>query len=442
MYAPFHPTKEISGVFEEKPQFLRKENSMNDQYVSHIFTFASTIPDDYLYWFSPPSKSTLTVSGESKAQILKQFRSAILNSQLEFAGKLGVELHCSGYFFQAFNILIEIIGSHIHIHNPNICSHIVERYRKFKNQLGLPKKGGTIEFPTEEDKFFFSKLEVQAYRSTLNCQAIRNFVMEVISLVCLSHQKEMSFPQVENKVVDIEYLCKTAISLNVGGKFPMKVIKKNELYLILEIIKKYLLYKSPKVEEAIYWVLWIIKFEAKCKRKGESLPCKHMNVEEVSKTETNHWIWRLWQILFSRLSYYPHFKKIQIVNIYALFKIQFSKSAVIRRLPLLFFAFRLLKYDVNNSFPKVINQLYLYIQACANVNVLYRNLQIRLARKSWVNVTGNSDYLNDENKIETNKYTRRKITKKQIKEEEMQNKINYVMNKTAYLDIIPKNEIP
>ena len=97
------------------------------------------------------------------------------------------------------------------------------------------------------------------------------------------------------------------------------------------------------------------------------------------------------------------------------------------RLPILFFAIRLIKYDVANNFPSILNNLHLHIQAYSNVNTLYRNLQIKLATKSWVNVT---------NKIE--KVENKKISKKMINEIEQKKNILSLNEKTAYLNIIPK----
>lgn len=416
-------------------------SSLNDDYVGHIYSFASTIPKDYLYWFSPSPRKTLTVTGESKAQVLRKFRDAVLNTNLAIAGTLAVELHCSGYFQQAFNIVVEIIGSHVHIHNPNICSHIAERHKKFRNQLGLPSRCGITKFPDKAEDIdeFFRRPEVQAYRSTINCQTVRNFIIEVVTLVALSHQKEMALPRVVTSDVTIDKLCDSAKSYKVGGKDPRKIAKKNELSLVLQLIEKLLLFKNPKVEDAIYWVLWIVKLESRCKRKGERLPCKVMKVEGVARSEANHWVWYLWKSLITRANFYPIFKKLQIVNIYYLFRIDFTKNIAICRLPLLFFAMRLLKYDVGNNFPAVINHLHLHVQACSNVNALYRNLQIKLARRSWVDILGEETEEKVEKKTTQKIEKVEKVSKKQMKERKKKEYLDTLHMKTAYLDIVPRS---
>lgn len=448
MYAPFSPSPTKDSISFDIPKIsapMRKSIcrvSLNNDYVGHVYSFACTIPIDYLYWFSPSPRKTLTVTGESKAQVLKQFRDAVLSSKLALAAQLAIELHCSGYFSQAFMIIVEIIGSHIHIHNPNICSYVVDRYKKFRKQLGLPSRCGTTHFPEQKNekefKEFCNKAEIQAYRSTINCQAVRNFVVEMVTLVCLSHQKEMALPRVSNSDINIDKLCVSATSYKVGGRDPMRIARKNELTLALQIIEKLLLYKDPKIEDAIYWILWIVKLDDRCKRKGENLPCKTMKVQNVARSETNHWVWYVWKSLFVRVNFCPLFKKIQITNIYYLFRIDYTKQVTICRLPLLFFAIRLLKYDVGNSFPAVINHLHLHIQACANVNVLYRNLQIRLARKSWVDIIGSSksDDQHLDSRVKPNKPQKlsRSEEKKRIKELELSN----LHNKTAYMDIVPR----
>ena len=161
--APFTPLGDNRHSFNERPSIttnrrnITQRNNMNRYYVGHIYSMVSTIPLDYLYWFSPPPLKSLTVTGESKAQILKKFRTAVLQSHLEAACITGVELHCSGYLQQVINILIDIIGSHVHIHNPNIGTRLLERYKKFEKQIELPlKNAGTTNFPDEKDQHFFN----------------------------------------------------------------------------------------------------------------------------------------------------------------------------------------------------------------------------------------------------------------------------------------------
>ena len=372
----------------DRPKNTSKDRSIiNQYYIGHIYSIVSTVPLNYLYWFSPPSLKTLTVTGESKSQLLNVFRNAVLQSKLEAACITGVELHCSGYLQLVINTLIEIIGSHVHIHNPNVGSRVAERYKRFEKQIHLPEKNaGTVHFPNDGyDEIFFNKPEVLAYRTTLNCQPVRNFVIEIISIVTLSHQKEMSLPTISPKDVNHNYLYTAAKSLKIGGTNLMTVIEKNELKIVLEVIEKYLLHKESKTEGAIYWILWLIKIENK-KGKGENIPCKSINVNGIPEKQTDHWIWYVWKSLFTRVSFCPSFKKKQIIDIYELFKIDFTKSVITVRLPLLFFAIRLLKYDSNN-FPSILHNLHLHIQAYSNVNTLYRNLQIKLAKRSWVSIT-------------------------------------------------------
>jgi hypothetical protein len=437
-FTPFSNNLDDNMQFNNRPintshnRSTIKQNVINQYYIGHIYSTVSTVPVDYLYWFSQPPVKTLTVTGESKSQILNTFRNAVSQSKLEAACITGIELHCSGYLQQVINILIEIIGSHVHIHNPNIGSRLLERYKRFENQINLPEKGaGTVHFPNEEyDELFFNKPEVLGYRTTLNCQPVRNFVIEMISVVTLSHQKQMTLPIINQKDVNNNYLYSAAKSLKIGGTNLMKVIEKNELKIVLEVIEKYLLHKESKTEEAIYWILWLIKLESKIKKKGESIPCKAINVNGVHKKHTDHWVWYIWKSLFSRVSFCSSFKKKQIIDLYEIFKIDFTKTIIIIRLPILFFAIRLLKYDISNNFPSILNNIHLHVQAYSNVNTLYRNLQIKLATKSWVSITGND-------KIEKAKQPK-KITNKMLKELENKKSTLSLREKTAYLDIIPK----
>lgn len=416
-----------------------KKININKYFVGHVYSMFSTIPNNYLFWYKKQPNKSLTISGESKSQILLKFRNAILQSNIGLACKTGVELHCSGYFQEIINILIEIIGSHVHIHNPNISSRILERYNRFKRQIKLPSSAGTIEFP--ENEMFFERPDVLEYKYTLNCQPVRNFLAEIISTITLSHQKEMMLPKIENKDLNQNHIYVEAINLNIPKAVVKRDLLKNELKLILEVVKKCLLHKTSKTQKAIYWILWLIKYEGKIKRKGEKLPCKNLNIKGVPKEHTDHWVWYIWKSVFSRLSHCNNFKKKQIIDIYELFKIDFTKTIVKRRLSLLFFAIQMINYNVSNLLPSILNNLHLHIHVYSNINTLYRNLQIRLARSSWVQITRQPliEHPTIISKVQKKPIKAKpKISKKQQRETEHKKHITTLNKKLEYLDIIPK----
>ena len=129
-------------------------------------------------------------------------------------------------------------------------------------------------------------------------------------------------------------------------------------------------------------------------------------------------------------------KKNIINSIYM--QIGFSKKIIDDRIPLLFFAIRSISYDSPRGLPSIVGNLTLHIQVYSNVNVLYKNLQIKLARKSWINVTGKILHHNTEKTSIIKKKPIKKLTKKEKKEMEKKQTISSLYKKTAYLDIIPK----
>lgn len=382
--AVFDGRQAIAG--RQTDRMLRRP-SPNDSILGHVFSFACTIPRNYLFWFRPCPRQTQTISGESRSAILLRFREALLSSKLEAAGQLAVELHCSGFFPMAFGIIVDIIGSHIHIHSPGIASYVASRHRKLAKQLGLPAhECGTLDYPEdpEDEEAFFTRPEVTAYRSTLNCQAVRNFVIELVSIICLSHQKQIAMPIIQDKDVCPEYVAAAATSLKVGGTNVLSVARKNEVGVSLQIMERLLFHKEPKVEDFVFWIVWTSKLEARCKRKGEKLPCKTLSINDVAQTESDHWSWYVWRIIFKRVGAYPQYKKTQIMDIFYLYRLNFQKANALIKLPLMIMATRLMVMVGDQpGMSSIINHVHLHIQACSNVNVLYRNMQIKLCRRSW-----------------------------------------------------------
>lgn len=406
--------------------------STQPECTGHIYSLLSTIPKTHLFWYPPCPRKTLTITGESKLDLLKQFKEAILQSHLSLACNIAVELHCSGYFLHAFLILSELVGSHVHIHNPNLASRLAHQYRKFSKQLAYPPQCGTLDFPTQDDQEFYERKEITNLQATINNQLIRNFVAESVALVTLSHQKEMTLPIIKQEDIVTEHLCKQARRHKVGGNNPERIAQKNELMLVIALIQRLLFYKTPKTRDVIYWILWIVKLENKFKKRGDKLSCPRTKISGVE--DNDHWSWHIWKIILARVSRMPRFKQTQIADIYLLYKISFTKSLFEKKIHLLFLAIDLLTTDLNNSFPAVINHLHLYVQAISNVNSLYRNLTIKLARKSWTSVC-NATEVQKIDKLSREK--EKKLTKTEIKQQEKNVKIKSLNEKMEYLNIVP-----
>jgi len=196
-----------------------------------------------------------------------------------------------------------------------------------------------------------------------------------------------------------------------------KVVKKEPLKIILKVIEKNILFKTPKIDKAIYWILWI-------SRGNHDFKCKHLSIDDIPKKESNHWVWYVWKSIFKRVKYLEPPRRETIKELYNLFKVNFTKNIVKSRLPLVFFAIRSLEFNMRNQPVSILNNLHLHIQAYSNVNVLYKNLQIRLMRRSWIDVVGE--------KVREKRISK---VKKEIKKEK---EYSSIQNKMAYLDIIPK----
>ena len=64
-------SNEVNEVKKLKLNALHKITYQNEY---HVYNFASTIPENYLYWYKPPPSNLITVSGNKKSEILKLFR--------------------------------------------------------------------------------------------------------------------------------------------------------------------------------------------------------------------------------------------------------------------------------------------------------------------------------------------------------------------------------
>lgn len=365
--------------------------------IGHKYTLESTIPEEYKVTFMQCPKKTLTICGNSKNEIIKSFKNSVLQSNLIEASRLGVELHASGFIQEILNVLIEVIGTHIHLSCPNLSVLINTKYKRYEKQMKLKDSNANV-----------------------NNQCIRNVLIEFITLCTLSYQRQRKEILVKKEDIKATRLAKVAQELHI--KDVHKMMKRNEIMVFFKVIEQLL--DSSEIELIKYWITWMLKYEAKHKIK---LPCKSLNILGVSKEDSSHWIFYIWKFLVKKYSSFPYFKQRQIINIYSLFCIHYKKSMLSQRIPLVYFGVELLQFDNNNFYSTIIMKESLYIQACANVNVLYKNLQAMLKKYSWKNVLG---YQEPEPK--PMKSSKKNKQKSYLSKEEIDKSMEY-------LDIIPSS---
>jgi len=74
----------------------------------------------------------ITFSGYKKSAVLKALLTSINNGKFEEALNWTAELICAGYIKDLWEVLLIVLGKHIHLANPKLIIYTHQKYEKFR----------------------------------------------------------------------------------------------------------------------------------------------------------------------------------------------------------------------------------------------------------------------------------------------------------------------
>jgi hypothetical protein len=306
--------------------------------------------------------SQQTFSGYKKTEVLKVFKTKLINpNNLNEVCKWLCEIHSSGYLEKIWDIIISVMSLNINIANPSLPGYINNYFNRYIK--------------------ISSNINNQQFLYFRNNQEIRNILVDLISVICLSPKNEI-ITKINIKIKDEDIFynnIKTKLQAS-NLSYITKVISKNnpsEIKLACnEII--YHLKNRASIFNIFYWIYWLIYFEKYKRKKEEEFSCiSLMTHEHLNDKYRNDWIWLIWDILkhysFLRFNSSHSNLVIQINCLYNFFKYKYTSGKKNKRLPLILHAFLLLVNEVEYKIPISVNpNVQFYSQS--NINFLYKNI--------------------------------------------------------------------
>lgn len=307
-----------------------------------------------------------TYSGYKKLDILNTIFKKLDENKLGEVCSCGVEIVCSGYIEELWDRIINYYVKYISINSPLLPYHF---YRKLLQFLRI----------SQDDYFKLNPLDLR------NSQEIRNHSCEILCILNNSTKRRngVSLPKISKNEFELNVFQKklrakdfsVSISiLEINDPKEMNIIANEFAYNLSEF--------HFNLVYAVYWLSWTLDWE-----KINIIKKGHYNcgLRDISKTIDNKYkkdfIWIFWEIILKENDSRSNFTlNNQIKSLYEFFKFKYTSSKKKKRINIMICAMELLnpEYKFNNEmiskYP-IFEKYYLTVQACANINLLYKELK-------------------------------------------------------------------
>jgi len=264
-----------------------------------------------------------------KTEVKKQMQKSILEGKVETANYWCVELLCAGHFLDIWEIIIFIMGKHIHYGNPKLPIYIDLRLENFRDTV----LNGYIE----------KEIDMR------NNIKIRELFSEIISILCFS-QKKHSYDTIKIKKCDYNL---TEINYRLRAdniSYSTLVFKSTdpkELFIAYNEFMYCIDKKGNNMANACYWMEWIAEYESICKKQKESCLCERRSFVPVDEKKQMDIIWMIWEgIIHEGMKRTKLISKI-INSLLNIFTIRYTNGVKKKRRYIMYFAIALLTENIN-----------------------------------------------------------------------------------------------
>ena len=304
----------------------------------------------------------VTFSGFKKTDVINAVLKSIEARKLEQACFWTTECICSGYSLILWDKLVSFSSKVIHINNPKLPYYMMRKNIIFNNQI--------------------NRLDSKSKDSILllrNSQMIRNLFFDVISTLSTSLKTKRYDKYTKiNEKEDFKFenikkrLC---AQMNI---LPLHIIHFDDPDELKIIINEFFVMSKNKqfgYDRCCFWILWLIKWEAIHKKKGEPWNVCERNVRGVKQQHCSNVVWVIWEIIFEEVKIRDdeNISK-NIESLYEIFILNYSPGKRISRLPLIFNAVGYLTHEINSNVP-LRSSMNIFIQIQSNVNKMFFSIK-------------------------------------------------------------------
>ena len=304
--------------------------------------------------------NTISFSGYKKTQIIPYIQKNILEKKSETVMALIAELHCSSFYNDIENLIINLYSSHYIISSLTYCVFICKNFQKIEQiKKNIPKNQRNI--------------------ALINSNEIRNIFCSIFSNF-LENKSHKFFIKIEPKFYQDE-ICSLHGNLHNFNN----IYDENNVQLSEKLSRgiREILYwiDNPKIdvntiEKILYWIHWCDKMERLEKKyfKGINFffdtDCKIL--EKIK--HKSHWEFFIWVKIWNHNEKNHYLNKNLLKSLTKLFFHKYSHSKLKDRAGILALAVLVCNYQHKIKIERNISKMEIFTSI--NANQFYKNINI------------------------------------------------------------------
>ena len=310
-----------------------------------------------------------TFGGYSKSQLLSNIDKAISEDKLDTSVQYGFQLLLSGCVNQLWDKLIIYCCKHINTANPKLPLLLLNRNSKWYNITTNSK---------------FTRDSILLLR---NHPEIRNMLVELISIACISKKRKLEpNKKIKNNDFIIDNFKKKLESDNSnlinrinkqGDPSEMKIAVNEMGFHILK----------GNYQKAIYWLNWILEWERGNIKKYKKYDCAYRKINGVDAKYCSSVIWLIWEMIIEikkiKFSNNPKINE-QIGSLWQLYIYRYSPSQKSKKNNFLIWAICYLVYNIDWKIP-LIDRPHIVLQSILNQDKLINNMKSQQVNNHLLN---------------------------------------------------------
>jgi hypothetical protein len=304
-----------------------------------------------------PQFRGFSFSNFKKTEVKNQMIENMKKGKVEPACYWCAELICAGHYLDVWECILYFLCKHIHLANPKMAIYVNMRYEVFRN---IVSQG-----------IFMNELQLR------NNHAIRKLFAEIICNLTLCNKKP-SFEYIKiNRVEEFDITQMTERLKAPSVSYAEHLFQKKdpkELLIAVNEFAFHLSSESKNMNNACYWIEWMVEFELICKARKQKTKCEPRNYDVEPKYRCDI-IWLLWDVIFDVCPKLNDEFIMKVVGaLHQLFCIKYTTACAKKRRHLLYFVVALCTESVNKDGIIVADKSILE-NVISQINNIYKQIK-------------------------------------------------------------------